>query len=277
MQAKDGLQRLSRDLISEQEMRDALTLAAAALVVMPVLPEEPVDPWGALKLTTLWRIVVLVMAVGMLGHVARRFLGPQWGISVTGFFSGFASSTAATASFGHRAKSDPRLAIPAASAALLSNLASLSLLAAVIATASLPLFKQLAVPLAVAGGCLLAAAPFKLSHALLVAVVIAVVSVLAAWLQRRYGAGGALLAAVIAGLGDLQAAAVSLAQLSARGAMNATVAQWGVIAVLASSSLAKICLAYVSGGWKYCAYVGAGLLAMLAGGAGTLLWFARQA
>src|SRR5690606_12010946 len=44
--AKRSLQRLAREVISPREMKDALLLAAAALVILPFLPESPVDPWG---------------------------------------------------------------------------------------------------------------------------------------------------------------------------------------------------------------------------------------
>ena len=102
LQAKRQLKNLSRNIITEQEIKDGLLLLAAALVVMPLLPTEALDPWGVLRPRTIWKIVVLVMGTGMLGHVALRMVGARWGLAVAGFFAGFASSTAATASFGAR-------------------------------------------------------------------------------------------------------------------------------------------------------------------------------
>ena len=77
--AKAPLHRISHELVSEAEVQDALLLAAAALVVLPLLPEEAVDPWGVLQPAMLWKIVVLIMATGMLGHVARRAVGARRG------------------------------------------------------------------------------------------------------------------------------------------------------------------------------------------------------
>lgn len=156
---KTALQRFSRDLIHEQELHDVLMLAAAALIVMPLLPDHPVDPWGVLQLPTLWRIVVLVMAVGIVAHIAQRLVGPRWGLLVAGFLSGWVSSTAANASFGHWLRSassgltaeTSRLKTRlAASAALLSQLASLVLLILVLATVSPSLVQQAAIMLAAA-------------------------------------------------------------------------------------------------------------------------------
>ncbi|NML62397.1 MgtC/SapB family protein [Massilia sp. RP-1-19] len=284
LEAKQRLHRVSRDLISQQELQDALMLAAAALVVMPLLPAEPVDPWGVLRLTTVWRIVVLVMAVGMLGHIAMRAAGARWGLAIAGFFSGFASSTAAVASFGRHAKHDAALSVPAAGAALLANLASLLLFAAVIGAVSPAMLRSMKVPLTGAA-CALAVASvfclrpgharlapdrpeahsFRLSHALMIAALIAAVSVVAAWLGEVAGDAGVLVAATLVGLVELQAAGASVAQLLAAGGLNPELARWGAVAVLASSAVAKAVLAFVSGGGSYGRVVAIGLAAMIGG------------
>ncbi len=295
LQAKKPLQRLSRELISERELEDALMLASAALVVMPLLPQSAVDPWGVLVPTTLWRIVVLVMAVGMLGYIALRAVGARWGLPIAGFFSGFVSSTAAVAGFGRRVKEQPELATPAAAAALLANLASLLLLTAVIGAASPALLTSMVWPLLVGALCLLAVAglclrtdgrreglpddpstsAFKLSHALMIAAIIAVVSLLSAWLRQIFGDAGVLVATVLVALAEIHAAAASIAQLNAADALGAGIARWGMVAVLASSALAKVVLAFVSGGARYGQIVGAGLAAMAAGAAATTAFVAR--
>jgi len=294
--AKQPIKRFSRELVSERELQDALMLAAAALVVMPLLPQGALDPWGVLKPYTLWRIVVLVMAVGMLGHVAMRTVGARWGLPIAGFFSGFASSTATVAGMGHRARTDPAMVAPAAAAALLANIASLLLFGAVIGAASPELLNQIKWPLAagvgglvaVAGACLwraqgsadpgqgqtVAASPaFKLSHALLLAGLIAGVSLVAAWLRQLYGDTGVLVAAVLVALAEIHAAAASIAQVSAAGGMGPYVAAWGLAGALAASVVAKTVLALFSGGVRYGLLVLAGLAAMLLAMAGVMaLW-----
>ncbi|MEB2316928.1 MAG: DUF4010 domain-containing protein, partial [Xanthomonadaceae bacterium] len=125
--AKKSLHRLSRELLSEREVFDGLFLLASALVVLPLLPDRGFGPYEALNLRTLWLLVVLVMAVGALGHVALRVVGNRRGLAVSGFFAGYVSSTAAVLGFGQRAKESPQLMRSAVGAALLANLASLSL------------------------------------------------------------------------------------------------------------------------------------------------------
>ena len=289
--AKQVAQHISRELISEQELQDALMLAAAALVVMPLLSDQPVDPWGVLQLTTLWRIVVLVMAVGMFGHIARRALGGRWGMPVAGFFAGFASSTAVVASTGQRVRAGQSDALAAAAAALLANLASLLLFSGVVGTASTQLLSTMRWPLVLAGaGLMLVVLPglrhvvregteaktghaFKLTHAVAIACMIALMSLLAAWLQHAVGDAGVLVVALCVAWVEVHAAAASVAQLMQTGGMAPHLAHWALVAVLASSALAKTALAMASGGTRYGLTVGLGMLAMVAGAAAGVWWF----
>ena len=291
LHAKQASQRISRVLITDQELQDGLVLAAAALVVMPLLSDQAMDPWGVLQPTTLWRIVVLVMAVGMLGHVAQRALGGRWGMPLAAFFSGFVSSTAVVVSTGQRVRGGHSDALPAAACALLANLASLTLFAGVLGAASPALLVAMRWPLALAGlGLLLvvlsalrridgdgaetpAGRAFKLTHALGMASIIALMSLLAAWLQHVFGEVGVLVAALCVAWVEVHAAAASIAQLIQSGGMTPEWAHWALVAVLASSGLAKTALAMASGGIRYGLTVGLGLAAMVAGDAVGVLWF----
>jgi uncharacterized membrane protein (DUF4010 family) len=290
--SKQWLHRLTRELVSEQEMRDLLLLAGAALIVLPLLPDRAIDPWGVLKPSSLGKLVVLVMAIGAAGHVALRMIGARWGLPVAGFFAGFASSTAATGGFGQRARATPALRTAAVAAALFANLASLILFAIVLGTASMPLLLAVKWPLLAAGVVLAAggalgllrashketdlpdlpqARAFRLSHALIFAAVVAGVLLLSAWLHDLFGDRGALVAATLAALAELHAAAASLAQLSANEGIGMAQARWGVMALLGASALAKSVLAVASGGPGYGLRVAAGLMAMLGAAVATLV------
>ena len=49
-------------MISEDELRDALLFGVAAVVVLPLLPDRALDPFGVVNPFTLWRLVVVLMA-----------------------------------------------------------------------------------------------------------------------------------------------------------------------------------------------------------------------
>lgn len=280
--AKRPLHDLVRQGISEQELQDVLLLAGAALVVLPLLPTVAIDAWGVLIPARLWRLVVLILAVGMAGHIALRLVGARWGLPLAGFLSGFASSTAAVAGFGHRARAQPEYVAAAASGALFANLGSLVLFGGVIAAAAPELWQAAFVPLAIAGGALILVASvglfrrtnleglpqerapraLKLSHALLLTGLMALLLVVSAWLQRQYGTSGVMAATSAVALAEVHAAAASIAQLAVNGSMAVGTATWGLVLLLAVSAIAKSAVAFISGGNAYGLRVALGMMAV---------------
>jgi uncharacterized membrane protein (DUF4010 family) len=96
-------------------------------------------------------------------------------------------------------------------------------------------------------------------HALLLAALIAVLLLVSAWLQRRIGATGALVAASCVALAEIHAAAASVSQLFVAGGLGLAEARIGLVALLGSSALAKTIVAVVGGGSAYALRVGIGL------------------
>ena len=80
--AKPKLHRFSRELVSDREIADGLVLLAFALIVLPLLPDEPIGPYGALNLATVWKLVVLVMEIGAIGKIEMRVIGKRRGLMV---------------------------------------------------------------------------------------------------------------------------------------------------------------------------------------------------
>jgi uncharacterized membrane protein (DUF4010 family) len=291
---KKPLRRFSQEILTEQELKDALMLFAAALVALPLLPMDAIDPWNALKPYVMWKIVVLIMGVGMLGHIAMRSAGVTWGLPLAGFFSGFISSTAAVAEFGRKTKANDGIAPLASAAALLSTLASLILFMLVLHAIAPELLMSLLAPLTAAGLALLMTAvyfirgahqdhpfelpsteqAFQMSHALMIAAVISVVSLSSAWLRTHFGDSGTLATAVVVGLVEIHAAAVGIAQLAPVNTEPSITARWGVIAILGASILSKVFLAYLSGGRTYGTQIAIGLLLCLTGAIAGLLFMA---
>jgi uncharacterized membrane protein (DUF4010 family) len=282
LQSRAALHRFSRELISEAEVRDGLLLLAAIVLVLPLLPNAAVGPYGVLNPAKLWQLVVLVMAISAAGHIALRVVGSRFGLPLAGFFAGFVSSTAAIAGFGQRLREQPALRRSCVAAAEAAALASLLLAIPVLGTVSTA-YLSLVLPQLLAFGAVLALAVllglrgdgvdpeaamptaasrmFRLSHALVFAALIAGVLLLSAFLQERFGSAGALLTSAIAALIELHAAMASIAQLGGSGALNDTMAEWALQAVLLSSVLARAAVAFTAGGRAYGLRVG-GVLAL---------------
>src|SRR5690606_23705603 len=113
------------DVLTDAEIRDGLMLAAAALVILPLTPREPIDPWGIIQLRQLWLLAVLVMAINSIGYIALRALGPRVGLIIAGLLSGFVSSTATIAAMGARVKENPELHRGAVAGAAASSVATI--------------------------------------------------------------------------------------------------------------------------------------------------------
>ncbi|MEZ5765581.1 MAG: DUF4010 domain-containing protein [Xanthobacteraceae bacterium] len=118
---------------------------------------------------------------------------------------------------------------------------------------------------------------FSLKTALAFGSILAVILVISAGLQDRFGNAGVLLAAVVAGLVDTHAAAISVASLVASGKILPEEAIIPIIAGLTSNTLSKIIMAATAGGWAFALRVVPGLvLVALAAWVGTfagLLWY----
>jgi uncharacterized membrane protein (DUF4010 family) len=149
--SRERLHALVRDTLSERESHDALLFAACALIVLPLIPDHGVGPNHSLNPATVWRLVVIVMAMQGAGYVALRAIGPRYGLLLAGFLGGFVSSTATVALMGRRAREEPRMRWTATAAGVASTVATIVLLAAVVGAVSVPVLRAVALPLILAG------------------------------------------------------------------------------------------------------------------------------
>ena len=62
---------------TEDEVHDGLLFAAAALIILPLIPNQGLGPNNAFNPSVVWRLVVIVMAVQGAGYVAMRIMGPR--------------------------------------------------------------------------------------------------------------------------------------------------------------------------------------------------------
>lgn len=155
--ARESLHRLVRERLTTVELQHGVLLLAAVLIVLPLLPAQPIAWLAGLNLRRLWLLAVLVMAIQTLGHFGQRLLGPGRGLLLAGLLGGFVSSTATIAAMGQRARADARSAAFALGAALWSNVATIVQLALLVAVLSPSLLRVLALPLLASGLAALAA------------------------------------------------------------------------------------------------------------------------
>lgn len=102
---KTRLHRFATDWLSETELHDALLLAALALVLLPLLPDERLAWLGHLSPRRVLMLVVVILAMQAASHLGRRLLGQRAGVPVTGLLGGFVSSTATISALGSQVRS----------------------------------------------------------------------------------------------------------------------------------------------------------------------------
>jgi uncharacterized membrane protein (DUF4010 family) len=78
-------------------------------VILPLVPNRNLGPFGAFNPFSLWQMVVLISGLGFVGYIAIRIFGARAGILLTSLLGGLASSTASTLAFSRRSKTEPNL------------------------------------------------------------------------------------------------------------------------------------------------------------------------
>lgn len=264
------VQRVGRD-----DLYAALKLLIATFIVLPVLPDRPIDPWGALNPWRMGWLVVLISGLSLVGYVATRLLGSGHGIPLTGLVGGLVSSTAVTLSLARRSVEDERsvrLGHELASGILLSWATMFARIGVVVTAVNAPLARHVIVPMAALLATAAGAAawhhrqgraaegraepvplsnPFSLSSAIrfaaLFAAVLLAVRLVEVYLPQR----GLYAVAALAGLTDVDAITLSVAapgrDLSAGAAAAAigvaaasnTIVKCGLVAAIGSASLRR--------------------------------------
>jgi len=283
-----------KNVLTDDEVRDGLVLAAAALVILPLLPQQPIDPWGVVDLRKLWTLAVLVMAINGLGYIAVRALGAKVGLALAGLFSGFVSSTATIGAMGSRAKARPELRGGAVAGAAASSVATVVQLAIVVGLVSIPTLEILLPSLVLSGLAAVGYAalftlrsvrettqadiapgrPFAPKTAILFVLVVGLALAISTALTNWLGDRGLLLATGVAGLGDSHAAAISAASLAAGGKTEVLTAAMAVLIGFSTNAVSKAVVAFSLGDRRFAFQLLPGIVLMvLAAWAG---WFVRS-
>mgnify|MGYP001568192341 CR=1 FL=1 len=282
--ARTAIHGFVNSVLTEKEVRDGLIFAGATLVVLPLLPDKAMGPYGALNPHTIWIVVVLVMGVSALGYIAVRLVGARFGLPLAGLVSGFVSSIATIGAMGARAAKNGDLLGAAVAGAVLSTVATFVQLTLLIGATDTATLLALSVPLACGGGAAILyggvftalALRHKVEHqdepghafsvrsAILFAALLAVILVASAALQDWFGNAGVLTVASLAGLADTHSAAVSVASLVASDKLGVDAAIVPILAAVTTNTLTKMVFAVTGGGAAFAVRVIPGLILVLA-------------
>lgn len=271
--------------ISWVEVRSLLLLAGMTAIVLPLLPNRTLDPWGGVNPWQIWFFTVLTAAISYGGYIAVRVFGPGKGVLISGLAGAIVSSTAVTVAFARRAAAGEPL-WPLAAGANLAAMVSVLRVLVVVAIVKPELAFAIAAPalvaalvFGVAGTAILRrnadaisgetrlGNPFDLGPLLLFAASFAVVAAISAALTQNFGSAGVVVTSGISGILDVDVAALSAARMAGNAIPVATAAA-AVLLAIALNAVARVAAAFAIGPWRYAALLmAATIVAAVAGGA----------
>ena len=256
--------------IETADVEATLKFAIVTVIILPLVPNEnfgppPLDVINPYKI---WWMVVLISGLNFASYLLVKGVGAEHGIGLTGLLGGLVSSTAVSLGFAQRSRTQPEQA-PALALGILLAWSVMFFRVVLLAGLLAPvLARDLAVGLGALGLLSVAivlvlrrrqrsterasvstgANPFELGQAIRFGLVFGVVTFVAKAAQVYLGDAGLYLAGALAGLTDVDAIALSMAQLAqAEPASHAVAARTILIAVL-SNTFVKGAMAVFLGG-----------------------------
>lgn len=238
-----------------------------SVIVLPMLPDRSIDPWGGINPFQIWLFTVLTAAISYAGYVAVRVIGTARGTLVASLMGALVSSTAVTAALGRRARTEgaTRQFIGGAAVAAMVSILRVLVLVALLAPALVPLMIAPAlVAAAVFGGAAFiflrgpaamngpapAGNPFDLAPLAIFAAAFTIVSVASAAASFYLGPSSVLATAGVSAILDVDVATLSVARLAGEGVPPATAAQ-AILVALAANGVGRVVVAVVAGPVRY--------------------------
>jgi uncharacterized membrane protein (DUF4010 family) len=255
--------------LSTDDIHITLQFALVAAVILPLLPNRPLDPFGLLNPFQIWLMVVFISGIGFSGYILMNIFGQPRGINIMGFLGGLASSTATTISFSSASREHPEMAPQYARAVIMASTVMFPRILVLILVIHYPLALKVAPILGImaATGLILVfilgqrtaasegetqtdfevSNPLKLATAVQFGVLFAVVLIVIDFALNSLGATGVYLTSLLTGLTDVDAITLSVTRLALSSQINLQVAGIAVVAAALSNTLSKGVISYFSG------------------------------
>ncbi|OGT79792.1 MAG: hypothetical protein A3H91_08230 [Gammaproteobacteria bacterium RIFCSPLOWO2_02_FULL_61_13] len=261
---KDWLHRLA-SRIASADVEATLKFCIVTLIILPLVPDvnygpPPLDVMNPYKI---WLMVVLISALNFTSYLLIKIVGAEHGVGIAGLLGGMVSSTAVTLGFSQRSRQEGE---DPSSLALGIVLAWTVMFFRVVIMSAL-ISWELGRRLAFAVGLLCVASlgacywlwrrhrqrqrgevkagsnPFELDEAIKFGLLFGVVVLVAKAAQVYLGDAGLYLAAAVAGLTDVDAITLAMANLASSDASNLQTAARAIVIAVMANTLTKSAMA----------------------------------
>lgn len=277
--------------INRLELDGAIQLLIISVVILPVLPDRGFGPGEVLNPFKMWLMVVFIAALSFVGYIAIRKLGANLGILTTSLFGGLASSTAVTLSLARMGRQSPTLAPVLAAGSAAASAVMFVRVLMVASTFNAALFPALVWPLGLMSGVSGLGAvllhlrhrnidtdaapelpnPSELGPAIQFGLLLGAVALFAYYAKLWIGDAGIYAVAATAGLADVDAITLNMAQLAGDG-LSVQVATNAIIIAVAVNTAVKFAIVWAIAGRGLAAYLAViSMGSLAAGGFGLLI------
>jgi len=284
---KPRIHHFARAGMTQKELSASLVFLVIAFVVLPLLPDRFVDPWGLINPVRLWLLLVVISGISFGGYIAVRLLGPKRGLALAGLSAGLVSSTGAALTLAQKSRDGEGLAGSAATGIVLASVASAVAQVVVVAVTNPDMVPAVT---AVMGGAALVgtvgtfvallvivqrseAAVFSLDNPLsfrssaLFAGVLGSVLVLTSLASQLFGTAGVLVTATVSGAANVHAVSLAVATLAAGGTLPIKEAVLAILLGFLANMAVKLFLCGWVGGRRLLIVIAPPFLAMMAAAA----------
>lgn len=216
--------------IQQKEYFDTIKFILIAFVILPLLkPINNFGPFNSINVYEIWLMVVFVSSLSYIAYILIKVLGSDKGVYLTGLLGGILSSTATVTSLANKSKESVHVKPLVGAAALACSTMFIRMLIEV-AVLNYSLIEQLAFPLvllALIGFISVSLlwrkskygtaaidydSPLMLKPAIKFGLFYGFILLLSSAMNYYFGAQGLLISAVIAGLADVDAITIYVAQ-----------------------------------------------------------------
>jgi len=248
-------------VLTREDVFATLQFAVITAIILPILPNQSYGPppLDVLNPYQIWQMVVFISGINFLGYILIKIVGPKRGIGISGLLGGLASSTANTLSFSQRSTTQPELNKPFGVAIIIGWTIMFVRVLVEVAVVNNSLLPFLWPSMVAMGAASLiyssylylsqsaldeeqmdVSNPFELGPAIKFGLVYAFVLIVSKAAQEYLGESGLYFSSFIAGLADVDAITLSVADLSKQSmGVGPLVAKRAIILAAVANTVVK--------------------------------------
>jgi uncharacterized membrane protein (DUF4010 family) len=272
-------------VITQEDIFATLQFAVITAIVLPVLPNRTFGPppLDVLNPYQVWKMVVFISGINFLGYILVKVVGPKKGIGLSGLLGGLASSTATTLSFSQRSHTQEGLDKPIAVAIIAAWVIMFLRVIVEVAVVNNRLLPYIWPAMAAMGFSGLFYAlylyfsqtaideeelnlsnPFELGPAIKFGLIYALILMITKAAEVYIGEKGLYLTSFLAGLADVDAITLSIADLTKAGqGVALSTGKIAIILAAISNTAAKGVLVFSLGSRSLRKYIWPAMIIML--------------